>query len=484
MALTDYDKKNLSAADQKKIQAATDKWNAANASGDKAGMAAAAAEASAVRNNAGYKTDSSGNYTSSYSPTSGGSINYGTTDYGTIGKNQMANGASWQDVLDTYNARYNKATTTEGLSQYANDDIQNMMLQYINNQKAIEQYQDMLNSYDQENPKPTTPQSDPRIDELLNQILNREDFSYDAANDPMYQQYAEMYQREGDRAMRNTLAEAAASAGGMNTYAMTAAMQANNYYNSQLNDKIPELYQLAYEMYLKDKESQVQDLGILQNMDATQYSRYRDTINDWYNDKSFAYGAYNDAVQQGNWQTNFDYNSKWDNLTFNNDNEWKEKDWNATQSQVELENSRYDQEKAEKQLLAIIESGVMPDDNIITQAGWNKATVEQLVAAAKAEMAKKGTSSTTTRKGVVPDDVEPDDTGKSVEKTTYPLVSRSGEIQPITQTAQNFQTVSYDCDKLYKEQGVEAARAYLMQIKDTGAIDQIQFNLLWNRYKG
>ena len=100
-------------------------------------------------------------------------------------------------------------------------------------------------------------------------------------NDPLYQQYAKMYQREGDRAMKETLAEAAAGAGGMNTYAITAAQQANNYYNSQLNDKIPELYQLAYDMYINDKESKVQNLGILQNMDATQYNRYRDTINDY-----------------------------------------------------------------------------------------------------------------------------------------------------------------------------------------------------------
>ena len=73
MALTDYDKTHLNKTQQQKVQAATDKWNAANAKGDTAGMAAAAAEAAAVRNSAGYMTDDSGNYTGSYTPITSGS---------------------------------------------------------------------------------------------------------------------------------------------------------------------------------------------------------------------------------------------------------------------------------------------------------------------------------------------------------------------------------------------------------------------------
>ena len=93
---------------------------------------------------------------------------------------------------------------------------------------------------------------DAQIDALLNQYLNREKFSYDAESDPLYQQYRDIYTREGNRSMNDTLAAAAAGAGGMSSYAMTAAQQANNYYMAQLGDKIPELQQLAYEMYMDD----------------------------------------------------------------------------------------------------------------------------------------------------------------------------------------------------------------------------------------
>ncbi len=241
------------------------------------------------------------------------------------------------------------------------------------------------NNYNEKNAKPSEFARDPRIDEKLNEILTRENFSYDAASDPLYQQYAQMYQREGDRAMRETMAEAAAGAGGMNTYAVTAAQQANNYYNSQLNDRIPELYQLAYEMYLAEKESEIQELGILQNMDATQYARYRDTMNDWYNDRNFAYGAYQDAVAQGNYLTEYednkawrqkewDYNDFWTNKQWDNNEYWKQKDWDEKE-----------QEDAKDLVMYWISKGIMPDDELIERSGMNKANIEKDVAQVQEE---------------------------------------------------------------------------------------------------
>lgn len=270
-------------------------------------------------------------------------------------------------------------------------------------------------NYNKSNPKKSyKDQYDPQIDALLKEILNRDDFSYNAMNDPLYQQYVQMYRREGDRAMRETMAEAAAGAGGMNTYAITAAQQANNYYNSQLNDKIPELYQLAYEMYLKDKESKVQDLGILQNMDATQYERYRDTINDWYEDKNFAYGAFQDAVAQGNLQTNFDYNAMlddrnfayndmwankewdyndyWKNKEFDYNDEWNNMKWDAAQEDKEYNRTQYDQESAQAEVWKWISLGVKPSADLIKRAGMDEATINMAIEMAKQEQASKATS--------------------------------------------------------------------------------------------
>lgn len=147
------------------------------------------------------------------------------------------------------------------------------------------------------------------IDQLLNQILNRDAFSYNALTDPLYQQYAQQYQREGNRAMNDTLAAAAAQAGGMNSYAVTAAQQANDYYSAQLGDKVPELYQLAYQMYLDDLDLQMQDLGLVQQMDDTQYGRYRDTMSDWRDDRDFAYKMYRDDVSDQRYGQEWDYST-------------------------------------------------------------------------------------------------------------------------------------------------------------------------------
>lgn len=349
-----------------------------------------AAKAEQLRNE---KIDATG---SSYSKTNNYSGWLDTTDYGTIGKNQMSSGADWRDVLDTYNNRYDKAANTVGLTQYANDDLQQAMAMYIQNKQALENSQNAQNELMSQlnailNQKPTYEEKyNPEIDAILNEILNREDFSYDASNDPLYQQYEQMYRREGDRAMRETMAEAAAGAGGMNSYAITAAQQANNYYNAQLGDKIPELYQLAYEMYLTDKESKVQDLGILQDMNATQYNRYRDTMSDWRNDVNFAYGMYQDAVDQGNWQQSFDYNAMVDNRDFNYNDTWQNKQWDAQQGQIQIENDRYDKETARAEVEYYISLGVMPDADLIAKAGMNAANVSAAVEAVKAEQVSKG----------------------------------------------------------------------------------------------
>lgn len=297
------------------------------------------------------------------------------TDYGEIGRQQMALGASADDVLETYNNRYNKANGTIGLQQYANDDIQAEMWDYI----MAKQKRDVPTfSYDMGSKPAYESQYKSQIDDLLNQILNREDFSYDHTKDPLYQQYQAQYLREGDRAMRDTLAEAASGAGGMNSYAITAAQQANNYYAAQAADKIPELYQLAYQMYLDDIDLQVQDLGLVQQMDNTQYDRYRDTMSDWYNDRDFAYNQYRDNVGDYQWQQNFDYDVSRDQVN----DAWRNQEWAE-------ENERYDTEAAYDRAMNIINAGEMPPADLLAQSGMSEAEARLLVTAVKAAQVQK-----------------------------------------------------------------------------------------------
>lgn len=197
------------------------------------------------------------------------------------------------------------------------------------------------------------------IDQLLDRILNREDFSYNLAEDPLYAQYKQQYMREGTRAMNDALASAAASAGGVNSYALNAGQQAANYYNAQLNDVVPELYQLAYDKYLTGIDNQVRDLGLLNDMDYTQYSRYRDTMGDWENDRDFAYGKYRDDV--GDYYT--DLGLQTDNTRY--DQEWQ------------YNTSVNNQATAYQQAMDFLNAGVMPSGSILSAAGISTAEAQE-----------------------------------------------------------------------------------------------------------
>ncbi|MBP5581508.1 MAG: hypothetical protein J6X85_06960 [Ruminococcus sp.] len=132
--------------------------------------------------------------------------------------------------------------------------------------------------------------------DYLNQIINREKFSYDAESDPVYQQYKNQYTREGNRAMQDTLGQVSARTGGLaSSYAGTAAAQANNYYMQQLADKIPELYNDAYNRYLKEFQMQMDTLGAVGNGRDYDLNAYGVDRNVYDTDRQFAYNQYGDA---------------------------------------------------------------------------------------------------------------------------------------------------------------------------------------------
>ena len=182
--------------------------------------------------------------------------------------------------------------------------------------------------------KPTyTNQYQDQINSMVNDILNREKFSYDYNTDPLYQMYAEAYTRNGQQAMKDTYAQQAARTGGLgSSYAGTAAQTQYNQYMNALNDKVPELYKLAYSMYQDEGNTMRNNLGMIQGLENTDYGRYMDALGQWntdrnfsygqyndewdryYNDRDFSYGQYSDDWDRWNTNRNWDYNLWADNL--------------------------------------------------------------------------------------------------------------------------------------------------------------------------
>lgn len=157
-------------------------------------------------------------------------------------------------------------------------------------------------SYDYGIPQPEyTNRYDDTIQDLLGQIVNREDFSYDPEKDPLYGQYRKQYAREGQRATADALGAAAAASGGIaSSYANTAAAQAGNYYAAQMTDKIPELYQLAYNKYLSDYNMKLSDLGAVQGAEQSDYDKFLNELQQYNTNRTFDYNAWLDEYNMIN----------------------------------------------------------------------------------------------------------------------------------------------------------------------------------------
>lgn len=142
---------------------------------------------------------------------------------------------------------------------------------------------------------------DATIQDLLGQIVNRKDFSYDPENDQLYSQYRKQYTREGQRATQDALGAAAAASGGIpSSYAVNAAAQAGDYYASQMTDKIPELYQLAYNKYMNDYNMKLSDLGAVQGAEQSDYDKFLNEMQQYNTNRAFDYQAWMDEYNRIN----------------------------------------------------------------------------------------------------------------------------------------------------------------------------------------
>lgn len=167
-----------------------------------------------------------------------------------------------------------------------------------------------------------------QIDGVIDEILNRKDFSYDLNGDALYQQYKDRYVNQGQLAMHDAMGQAASLTGGYgNSYAQTVGQQAYQGYLQGLNDRIPQLYQLALERYNQQGQDLYSRYSMLGTQEQQDYGRYQDSLSDWnterawltdqYNtERGFDYGQYRDQVSDAQWQAQFDedkrrYDQEW-----------------------------------------------------------------------------------------------------------------------------------------------------------------------------
>ncbi|MBQ9413105.1 MAG: hypothetical protein IJU29_08435 [Oscillospiraceae bacterium] len=319
MARKYADEINLSEEDQKKINQYSEMYRQAEAEGNTAGMNAAHEAAEKVRAGYGY---SGGQYGDDY-----------------IGLEQPKAETLQQSVRQVRAETPGYVTEQRNLVNSAQDALQNQgSFRYDRQQPEFYdqfsgQLQDVANqmanyqpfSYDAERPGPYQTQYDAQIgraaealenygpfemsreapqfqdtyggarNEMLDRLVNEQQFSYDPNTDPTYQAYRQQYLREGARGRADALGQAAALTGGtLSTAALAASQQAGDYYNSQLNDALPQLQQQAYNQYLDRLMNNRQNLSSAMAMSDQERSWYENDMNRWNTDRNFEYGAYRD----------------------------------------------------------------------------------------------------------------------------------------------------------------------------------------------
>lgn len=194
-------------------------------------------------------------------------------------------------------------------SKYAYDPSTNEA--YINAMAALDKAKGELPQY--------TGTYEGQLDELYQQIVGRNPFQYNLNEDMFYQQAADRFQNMGQMAMMDTMGQAAALTGGYgNTYAQNVGQQAYQGYLQQLNDNIPQFYQMALDAYNAEGDQMMQQYGMLGDLANREYGMYQDDLaNYWQNlnyqqniaDQEYARGYENwyNAQQMGNGIQNQNY---------------------------------------------------------------------------------------------------------------------------------------------------------------------------------
>ena len=200
-----------------------------------------------------------------------------------------------------------------------------------------------------------------QLESLYNQVMNRDPFSFDLNGDALYNQYKDQYTQMGQQAMMDTMGQAANLTGGYgNSYAQTAGQQAYQSYLTQLNNIVPELYQMAYDRYNQEGADLQNKLSLTQGLEDSAYSKYRDTVSDWNTERAYASEDY--------WNKyNADYSDYANMLNY----------WNTVAQQ---ENSQYntDKQMAYSQAMAILQKGLMPTADLLAKAGISNWDAKQI----------------------------------------------------------------------------------------------------------
>lgn len=192
----------------------------------------------------------------------------------------------------------------------------------------VGQAQKMLDDYRKQKPGAYQSKWQEQQGAVLDKLLNREPFRFDVNEDALYQQLLDQYVAQGQKAMMDTMGQAAALTGGYgNSFAQSAGQQAYQGYLQEFNGMMPQFYQMALDRYQMEGDQLADQFAMLGAREDQDYSRYQDEmaaynaelerlLGSYYTERDFAYDQSRDQAADEKWQKEFDedkrrYDQEW-----------------------------------------------------------------------------------------------------------------------------------------------------------------------------
>ena len=281
--------------------------------------------------------------------------------------------------------------TSEGLKPFTYDDFSYSDFSYSGYEESdiVKQANALLQEHMGTKPGAYQSQWETQLNDYMNRIENREDFSYDFNNDALYQLYKDNYIQQGQMAMMDTMGQAAALTGGYgNSYAQTVGQQAYNQQLNQLNNVIPELYQQAHNQYAYEGQQMLDMYNMYLDRENQDYGRYQTDLDNWYSnleyltnrydtERNYDYNRYQDAREQAYNQYTADRNLAYNEWAAGVDTDFKNyqtaiqnQQW---QTEMDEDTRRYEQDRTDK--LANSSSGGSGGSPSSTEPSYTKLEV-------------------------------------------------------------------------------------------------------------
>lgn len=148
---------------------------------------------------------------------------------------------------------------------------------------------------------------DAQLNDIYDQIVNRDKFKYDLNADMLYQQYKDQYVDLGRMAMKDTMGQAAALTGGYgSSYGQAVGQQQYDAYLQKLNDVVPELYGMALDQYNAEGDRLNDMYALTGDMADTEYGRYQDSLDQYWQDRDYNYSTLMSLINSSGYAPNAD----------------------------------------------------------------------------------------------------------------------------------------------------------------------------------